>query len=82
MSSSSFPRPKHEIYRATVARAVELCGGEGALSQRLQLPAASIARWLSGIEQPAMGTFLQIIDLVIEEERKPRYQCDPGNSAD
>jgi hypothetical protein len=31
-----------------------------------------LTRWLAGYEKPSIGTFLKVVDIIIEEGRKPR----------
>jgi hypothetical protein len=61
-----------DIYRATLIRAVGLVGGEALLARRLQVPMSHLADWLAGLDRPSMGTFLKVVDLVIEESAKPK----------
>jgi len=61
-----------DIYRATLIRAVELVGGEALLARRLQVPMSHLTDWLAGLDRPSMGTFLRVVDLVIEESAKPK----------
>jgi len=64
--------PAFDIYRITVARAAELCGGAVPLSRRLRLPLADLTRWISGDDTPPIGIFLLVIDVINEESRRPR----------
>lgn len=61
-----------DTHRAALARAVELVGGEKPLCQRLRVSTSDLARWLAGDAKPPIGVFLRVIDVLIEEERKPR----------
>lgn len=63
-----------DTYRATLVRAAEILGGAVPLSRRLQVPMPDITRWLAGAERPGMGTFLKVIDILIEENRSPAEQ--------
>jgi hypothetical protein len=35
---------------------------------------ADLNRWMAGHDRPSMGTFLKVVDLLIEESRKPRFR--------
>ena len=72
ISVSSRPTGK-DTYQAAVARAAALVGGAAALSRRLQVPTSDLMHWIRGTSRPPMGIFLRLIDLVIEESRKPRF---------
>ena len=61
-----------DTYRAALVRAAELVGGVRRLSDRLRVPMADLTRWLAGDGKPSLGVFLQVIDVLIEEGRKPR----------
>ena len=61
-----------DTYRAALARAAELVGGPAPLARRLQVPMEDLTRWLAGDGRPSMGTFMRVIDVLIEEGRKPR----------
>jgi len=63
-----------DIYRVTVETAATLVGGAASLAHRLQVPIAEVERWLAGRDRPSTGTFLKIVDLVIEESGKPRFR--------
>ena len=45
-------------------KAAKLLGGPGALHDYLRVPSRDLTRWISGEEQPPMGVFLQVIDLL------------------
>jgi hypothetical protein len=64
--------PLEDIYRATIVTAAKLVGGPAPLARRLQVPIADLNQWLAGRHRPSMGTFLKVVDLVIEESAKPR----------
>ncbi len=46
-------------------RAAELAGSERALARRLHVPLADLCAWLSGVEQPPLGTFLDAVDVML-----------------
>ena len=58
-----------DTYRVTLVRAVKILGGVGPLSRRLQVPLSNVTRWLAGTDKPSPGTFLKVIDILIEENR-------------
>jgi hypothetical protein len=65
--------PPEDTYRAALVRAAELLGGTRPLCDRLQVPMPDLTRWLAGDGKPAIGVFLKVIDVLIEEGRKPRF---------
>jgi hypothetical protein len=60
-------------YRMALVRAAEILGGARALAQRLQVSMPDLTRWLAGVEKPSIGTFLKVIDILLEESRKPHH---------
>ena len=71
-----------DTYRAALVRAAELLGGARPLCDRLQVPMADLTRWLAGADQPSIGTFLKVIDILIEGGSRPGSQPasnDPDN---
>jgi hypothetical protein len=74
--------PGVDAYRAAVARAAALAGGVRALSLRLRLPAADLTRWILGTAKPSRGTYLRVVDFILEESRRrglppPKRGQDP-----
>ena len=61
-----------DTYRTAVTHAVRLVGGPSEVARRLQVPLGEVERWLAGDGKPSMGTFLKVIDLLLEEGGKPR----------
>jgi hypothetical protein len=61
-----------DTYRAALVRAAELLGGARPLCDRLQVPMPELTRWLAGDGKPSIGIFLKVIDVLLEESRKPR----------
>jgi len=53
------------VHARTLYRACELLGGLDALSRHLGVPAARIARWIGGIEEPPVEAFLAAVDIVL-----------------
>lgn len=64
---------QEDAYRAALVRAAHLLGSARALSDRLQIPMSTLTHWLAGDGRPSMGTFLKVIDIIIEESDKPRF---------
>jgi hypothetical protein len=60
-----------DTYRAALVRAAQILGGVRPLSDRLRVPMADLTRWLAGDGKPPIGVFLRVIDVLIEEGRKP-----------
>lgn len=53
------------VYSRTLHRACEVLGGLEALSRHLNAPAATLARWIGGLEQPPLDVFLAAVDIVL-----------------
>jgi hypothetical protein len=54
-------------------------GGAAKLGHRLHIPVDDVRRWLQGNGRPSMGTFLRVVDVLLEESQKPRLVCgDPA----
>jgi hypothetical protein len=53
------------VYARTLHRACEMLGGLDALSRHLSVPAATLARWIGGLEQPPLDVFLKAVDIVL-----------------
>ncbi len=58
---------EEDTYRAALVRAAEILGGARPLARRLQVPMPELTRWLAGADTPSIGTFLKVIDILIEE---------------
>jgi hypothetical protein len=56
-------------YRIAIARAAGLLGGASPLALRLQVPIPELKRWLAGDGVPSIGTFLKVIDLLLDDSR-------------
>lgn len=67
--SANVLRVEPDTYRAALVRAAVLLGGAVALSRRMQIPMPDLTRWLAGDGRPPMGTFLRVIDVLLEEEK-------------
>ena len=53
------------VYARTLHRACELLGGLDALSRHLGVPAATIGRWIGGVEEAPVEVFLAAVDIVL-----------------
>ena len=53
------------VFARTLHRACEVLGGLDALSTELDVPAASLTRWIGGVEKPPMEVFLAAVDIVL-----------------
>ena len=62
-----------DTYRAALVHAAQLLGSARALCDRLQVPMSTLTHWLAGNGHPSIGTFLKVIDIIIEESAKPRF---------
>ena len=63
-----------------LTRAAELLGGPGPLAQRLQVSPADLLRWLEGRDQPSLGTFLKVVDILGEASHQPHLKPRSGPS--
>ena len=69
-------------YSRALARAATVLGGVQELSDYLKVPKADLMRWIKGEEKPTTKAFLDVVDLLSEEnpvafaasKRKPRGQ--------
>lgn len=58
-----------DTYRVALVRAAEIVGGAARLAHRLQVPISDLTRWLAGFDKPSIGTFLRVVDLLIQDSR-------------
>jgi hypothetical protein len=56
-------RNEPNVYRRTLARAIEIAGGEEALARFLACTPSEIAKWTSGESAPPMPFFLAMVDI-------------------
>jgi hypothetical protein len=56
-------RKEPTVYRRTLARAIEIAGGEAELARFLACTPAEIAKWSSGESNPPMPFFLAMVDI-------------------
>lgn len=59
------PSARVSVHARTLHRACELLGGLDALSKKLGVPAASLVRWIGGVEPPPTAVFLAAVDIVL-----------------
>ena len=64
---------QEDTYRAALVHAAQLLGGARHLSHRLHVPMSTLIHWLAGNGHPSIGTFLKVIDIIIQESAKPRF---------
>jgi hypothetical protein len=53
------------VYARTLYRACELLGGVEALGKHLGVNAATLTRWIGGVEEPPTDAFLAAVDVVL-----------------
>ena len=58
-------RSRVTVYARTLHRACEVLGSLDALSHHLNVPAATLARWIGGLEHPPLDKFLVAVDIVL-----------------
>ena len=56
-------RQAPNVYRRTLARAIEIAGGEEPLARFLACTPAEIAKWTTGESNPPMPFFLAMVDI-------------------
>jgi hypothetical protein len=56
-------RNEPNVYRRTLARAIEIAGGEEVLARFLACTPSEIAKWTSGESAPPMPIFLAMVDI-------------------
>ena len=64
-------RKQPNVYRRTLARAVEIAGGEESLARFLACTSAEIAKWASGESNPPMPIFLAMVDITAANALTP-----------
>lgn len=69
---------QEHTYRVALARAASLVGGARYLSDRLRVPMTDLTRWLAGEGKPTIDVFLRVVDILIEEGKKPRLELTSG----
>jgi hypothetical protein len=56
-------RKEPTVYRRTLARAIEIAGGEENLARFLACTPSEIAKWSTGESNPPMPIFLAMVDI-------------------
>lgn len=56
------------VRQQAVQRAAEIVGGPVKLARRLRVPMDSLVRWMNGTEQPVNPSFLQCVDIILDNE--------------
>ena len=64
-------RTEPTVYRRTLARAVEIAGGDEKLAQFLRLPIADLRSWARGEADPPSKVFLALVDIVASNSLTP-----------
>ena len=67
----------NKVYSRTFQKAVELSGGRKQLARQLRVPLADLEKWIAGQATPPLQTFLQAIDLVLDETQPPGGLSEP-----
>jgi CheY-like chemotaxis protein len=70
-------QPEH-TYRVALSRAAGLVGGARELSDRLRVPMTDLTRWLAGEGRPMIDVFLRVVDILVEEGKRPAPGSPPG----
>ena len=56
-----------DVRSRTLARAVQIAGGEEPLRRRLNVSALLLGLWMSGVQPPPTDVFLKAVDIVEAE---------------
>lgn len=64
-------RKEPNVYRRTLARAVEIAGGQESLARFLACTPAEIGKWSSGESNPPMPFFLAMVDITAANALTP-----------
>src|SRR5688572_21169127 len=59
------------VYSRTFQKAAQLAGGQQKLARHLRVPLAELEKWIAGKAAPPMASFLDAVDLVLEETAGP-----------
>ena len=60
----------------TLYRALENCGGLGALADTLEVSVELLSRWLAGVDVPPVKVYLLALDLVARRAPPKRGQSN------
>jgi DNA-binding transcriptional regulator YdaS (Cro superfamily) len=64
-------RKEPNVYRRTLARAIEIAGGQENLARFLACTPAEIGKWSSGESNPPMPIFLAMVDITAANALTP-----------
>ena len=64
-------RKEPNVYRRTLARAIEIAGGQEHLARFLACTPGEIAKWASGESNPPMPIFLAMVDIAAANALTP-----------
>jgi hypothetical protein len=64
-------RTEPTVYRRTLARAVEIAGGDEKLARFLSLPPGELQKWARGEADPPTQVFLALVDIVASNSLTP-----------
>jgi DNA-binding transcriptional regulator YdaS (Cro superfamily) len=64
-------RKEPTVYRRTLARAVEIAGGQENLARFLACTPSEIAKWSTGVTNPPMPIFLAMVDITAANALTP-----------
>ena len=67
MDSSSPESSPDRVRSKTLARAARILGGPQGLSRYLNVSAAVLALWMTGVQPPPTNAFLKAVDLIEAE---------------
>lgn len=69
------------VYSRALQKASELLGGRQKLARYLRVPERDLELWIAQDGKPPIGTFLRVVDLIIDETPPPGSSSDPGGDA-
>jgi DNA-binding transcriptional regulator YdaS (Cro superfamily) len=64
-------RKEPNVYRRTLARAIEIAGGQEPLARFLACTPGEIAKWATGESNPPMPIFLAMVDIAAANALTP-----------
>ena len=63
---------KSDTYRASVESAAAAVGGARELAVLLRVSMTDLTRWLAGTHRPPLHVFLRVIDVILDQRKKPQ----------